>query len=496
MVRYREKSGSISWRARADSTRLQKATEAYMKPINNSTKHRKHDLYKCEQEFIKWACGNTGGSGKNAGKSEKRLTKEKRIAKRAKLEAKMLKQMRKIDVIGPEETLSAAAVRIGLTRAPPVVEEETEDDQDSELPLSMSGFGEEDHGHIDAELVRHGDLNVDEENDRAACFMRQAMATEVDRNDEREGSRDGVKTCNLQLLGEQGGPAQKEDFEGDEEDNRLARLLLQEIASENAKEEQKIRLKDDVRDCNLHGTRDEIACAEGMEITAAAGIPTFSDVSASTFDPEPLVPNQETHRKRKRQDDGHLSRNEDQEQTKSHGAAEEYMQATLRVKALAARRLLPPNASFRKSHRPNPEEIEKRRARSRGVKEAAALQQMKVGVVDPALIVVDNIFDYVPPKRQKRAHFENEPEEQHMASQDQVAANECAQVNQEYSQNMHTRTQSFNQHLNTIIDHTQDHEKVRQILSQAVPEDAPLPEGSSMESLVDHLVAAKASENR
>ena len=113
MLRYRDKSGSICWRARADSEGLKQATEAYMKPVDNSTRHWNRDLYKCEQDFIKWACGNTGGSGNNA---RTKLPEEQRALNRAKLEERMLKHMRRIGKIGPNESLRSAAFRLGFTK--------------------------------------------------------------------------------------------------------------------------------------------------------------------------------------------------------------------------------------------------------------------------------------------------------------------------------------------------------------------------------------------
>lgn len=415
-----------------------------MKPINNSTRYWDRDLRKCEQDFIKWACGNTGGSGNNAGRSAKRLTSEQRLVNRAKLETRMLKHMRELDVIGAQESLGAAAVRMGLAHAPPKVEEE-----EAEIVTDIDTFDwvngllttGEDPGQEQAGSDKDGYFELDEEFDAAAPCLQPTIAT-----GQASSDQDGCFALDKNL-------GMADPF-----------FLQEDLASgQNEKEESGgfgdgLKLHDDSPPAVI------AACAGDLEISAFTNLPIFSDVSAVHLEQRHIPLSGAALGKRKRQDDDYFYGGKDEELTQPHIFVDQSQQAKHTVKPSTTPISLPPTASYQPPRRPTPEEIKRRRARSHAVKETAARQQMKDGVVDPALIVVDNSFDYSPPKRQKRAHFGDEVPDQEILPLDRVQASGRIYAKNQYDESekiMHLNKQVIHRNLDTIRSHTRDPKRVR-----------------------------------
>ena len=169
MVRYRNTSGSICWKTRADISAFQQAMEAYIRPINNSTRHWRRDLEICETDFIKWACGNTGRFEKRGKRHH--LRREERERNMAKLEERMTGGLIKLGVIHEEEKLHDAAMRMGLSHAG--------SDADVDDDSSADGEYEDEYyfdaAHVDEVTKDENDVLVEGEEEESQHRIRPAM---------------------------------------------------------------------------------------------------------------------------------------------------------------------------------------------------------------------------------------------------------------------------------------------------------------------------------
>ena len=132
--------------------------EAYIGPINNSTRHWQRDFEICEIDFIKWACGNTSNFEKRGRRHH--LRPEERTSNMTKLEEKTVRGLVKLGVMHEEETLLGFAIRLGLTQAVSDTEEGEE--------LSTDGGSGDEYGfpsHVDGALEGHDSITSKGEED-------------------------------------------------------------------------------------------------------------------------------------------------------------------------------------------------------------------------------------------------------------------------------------------------------------------------------------------
>ncbi|KAL9103680.1 MAG: hypothetical protein Q9163_001306 [Psora crenata] len=382
---------------RAASEPLQLATEAYMKPINNSTKHWDRDLRRCEQEFIKWACGNTGGSGNNA-RGRDKLSEEQRAKNMAKLEARLLKQMREMGQIGPHESLNAAAIRMGLTNT----SRKTMEAQASGLELELENSDE-----LYAAAMLPG--------------SNEALSMSYHGQEFRKGQ--AIDAQHTHVYPKVAIPVLGSDRDAEHQDN----LMRQQSVAPTAYVDQLIN-SGSAADCGLY------------DLASASIEPCFPLSRETAFGKTKRVEDQGASCSRDPEESGQSLQDDCLFQVKSMGSS-----------AIHGTPLTMP-ASFANPRKRPAAYIEENREQLLTVKRTAPPQDITDDVVDPILSVTENT-DRSFAKRRKMAHTDHVGQHQPILPSDRGC--------------------------------------IEQMLLQAIPEDAPLPEGQSVESIVDHLVGAR-----